>query len=219
MKATLASLCVALSAFVTVARADDNPALSNPAPSADTSARAKLKTAWPASRAVTHRTSASGVPNFGKLNDFIWRSGQPSREGYQALAGQGLKTVVNLREEYPQDKDLLPQGVRYVYIPIKDEHAPTDEQANLFLETASNPDNWPLLVHCQGGQGRAGVMSALIRHSFDGWNHDMLMKEVGNYRSKHLGFISVPMAGSQQKFIQQWEASADQSQDKWMIGS
>ncbi len=145
------------------------------------------------------------MPNFGKLNDNIWRSGQPTREGYRGLAAAGLKTVVNLRQECPQDKDLLPEGINSVYIPIKDDHEPTVEQAKEFMKVASDPKNWPLLVHCKGGEGRAGVMSALVRHSMDGWEHGMVMKEVGNFRTRHLGFIATPMAGCQQTFIQQWE--------------
>jgi protein-tyrosine phosphatase len=208
MKKIWGVLCVALLAFAQIAQGDDNASASRtapPAPPAATSAQKSLKEAWPASNAPIRPIKESGVPNFGKLNDYIWRSGQPSRDGYQFLATQGLKTVINLREEFPQDKDLMPQGVRYVYIPIKDEHAPTDAQAKEFLKTAADPANWPLLVHCQGGQGRAGLMSALIRRSFDGWDHNKIMKEVGNFRVKYLGFIKIPMASSQQKFIQHWE--------------
>ena len=70
-------------------------------------------------------------------------------------------------EEYRQDEDLMPKGVKYVYIPVKDENAPTAEQAKQFVDVISNPDNWPVLVHCKGGEGRAGVFSAVVRHSFD----------------------------------------------------
>ena len=163
-----------------------------PAPGAPLAAKAAAATtaaSWHATMEPTHRIVAKGVPNFGKLNDNIWRSGQPTTEGYQQLAALGLKTVVNLRKEFPQDKDLLPQGVNYVYIPITDEHAPTAEQAKQFLDVASNPANWPLLVHCHGGEGRAGVMSALVRRCLDGWDCGKALKEAGNFRVKHLGLF------------------------------
>src|SRR5262245_43069044 len=80
--------------------------------------------AWPSTAAATNRLKEKGVPNFGKLNANIWRSGQPTAEGYKNLQAAGLKTVVNLREEFPGDKDLLPAGVNYFYIPIKDDHEP-----------------------------------------------------------------------------------------------
>src|ERR1041384_3518124 len=71
---------------------------------------------WPETISATRRVKQIGVPNFGKLNKVIWRSGQPRREGYRRLAALGLKTVVNLCEEYPQDREIVPAGVMYVYI-------------------------------------------------------------------------------------------------------
>ena len=50
-------------------------------------------------------------------------------------------------------------------------------------------------------------MSALVRHSFDKWQHNLVMKEVGAFRTKHLGFITTPMARCQQNFIENWEKS------------
>jgi len=203
MKKSLAIAGITLLALAPIARialCDDNASKT----AASTTATV-TKGGWPVSTAPIHHAKAGGVPNFGKLNDDVWRSGQPTRDGYKALAAQGLKTVVNLREEFPQDKELLPPGIKYVYIPVKDEHAPTDEQARLFIETVSNPANWPVLVHCKGGEGRAGTMAALVRHSFDGWDNDRIMKEVGNFRVKHLGFITTAMPSCQRDFIKHWE--------------
>lgn len=131
------------------------------------SAQMSLSAVWPESATTSCSIKKNGVPNFGKLNQHIWRSGQPTHEGYSQLAGEGLKTVVNLREEYPQDSALLPGGINYFSIPIKDMHAPTLHQADQFLDIVSDSNNWPILVHCHAGEGRAGVMSALVRYSFD----------------------------------------------------
>jgi protein tyrosine phosphatase (PTP) superfamily phosphohydrolase (DUF442 family) len=171
---------------------------------ATTTAAVHAKAAYKPTADPVHRLVKIGVPNFGRLNDDIWRSGQPTEEGYAQLAKEGLKTVVNLRKEFPEDKDLVPAGVKYVYIPIADQHAPTAEQAKQFLEVASDPDNWPLLVHCHGGEGRAGVMSALVRRSLDGWDSGKALKEAGKFRIKHLGLFTLPMPSCQKQFIQAW---------------
>ena len=204
MKKTLALAGIALFAFAPLARGNDDKTAANSTQPTDSAVKID-RTAWPATSAPAHKIKENGVPNFGKLNDDIWRSGQPTKDGYKRLAAQGLKTVVNLREEFPQDKDLLPAGVNYVYIPIKDQHEPTAAQAKQFMDVVTNPDNWPVLVHCQGGQGRAGTMAALVRHSMDGWDYDKTMTEVESFRSKVMGLFSVPMAGCQRTFIKNWE--------------
>src|SRR5256885_2285708 len=115
---------------------------------------ARLVDVWPASARPVRRLVEAGVPDFGQLNAYVWRSGQPTREGYRHLAAMGLKTVVNLRAEFPKDKDLVPTGVRYVFIPVRDTHPPTKEQARQVLDIVARPENWPLLVHCESGEGR-----------------------------------------------------------------
>lgn len=206
MNTIYGALCLSLAAAapLQIARCDGAPSNTVQVIAADAALTKAPRSGWPVTLEPVHRAKVDGVPNFGKLNNMIWRSGQPSRQGYELLAKQGLKTVVNLRQEFPQDENLTPPGVRYVYIPIKDEHEPTEEQARKFIEVASNPDNWPLLVHCHAGEGRAGVMSALVRCSLDKWDQGKVMQETGNFRLSHLGFIRVPMAACQQRFIQQW---------------
>ena len=39
------------------------------------------------------------------------------------------------------------------------------------------------------------------------------MKEVGNFRSKYLGFVSLPMASTQQQFIHHWEDTLAQTKE------
>jgi protein tyrosine phosphatase (PTP) superfamily phosphohydrolase (DUF442 family) len=159
---------------------------------------------WPTSDTPSRRSKAKGVPNFGKLNAAVWRSGQPSKEGMEELAKMGVKTIVNLQLENPQEKDIVPAGVHYFYIPVKDENAPTEEQGKQFLSVVSNPNNWPVLVHCHGGEGRAGVMAALVRHAFDGWTEKQIMQEVGNFRNTYFGFVKTGLCGCQKAFLAKW---------------
>jgi hypothetical protein len=44
-----------------------------------------------------------GVPNLYRVTGNIYRSGQPTSEGFKNLAELGIKTVVNLREWHRDD--------------------------------------------------------------------------------------------------------------------
>src|SRR6185503_6929842 len=97
-----------------------------------------------------------------------------------------VNAIINLEAGYAEESLRVPPGVNYVYLPVKDEHAPTQEQAKKFLDLVANPGNWPILVHCDSGEGRTGLMCALIRHSFDGWGDERIMHEVNNFRIRRL---------------------------------
>src|SRR5580704_14476189 len=87
---------------------------ANGAARADKSAAASISAAtrpvaqWCVTDKPSRRRVASGLPDFGQLNEHVWRSGQPTRQGFQTLADMHIKTVVNLRAEFPQEKDLVP---------------------------------------------------------------------------------------------------------------
>jgi protein tyrosine phosphatase (PTP) superfamily phosphohydrolase (DUF442 family) len=160
---------------------------------------------WPSADQLSRRIVEPGLPDFGKLNANVWRSGQPTQRGYAKLAEMHVKTIVNLRAEFPEEKDRIPAGVQYFQIPITDQTPPTDEQAKQFLQIVTNPNNWPVLVHCAHGEGRTGVMCALVRYALDGWEDKRIMQEVGNFRISLLGLMKTRMCDSQRKFIQHWE--------------
>lgn len=105
------------------------------------------------------------------------RSGQPLLSEFQWLKNKGWKGNVDLRTdgEYNSigDDSKIPGFTalefHYLYLPIIDGHAPTDDQARQFLAFATNPENQPVHVHCRGGYGRAGTMIALYRYSAQHW--------------------------------------------------
>lgn len=177
------------------------------APPATSPAAIRSMSVWAETAAPVPHCVEQGIPNFGKLNAAVWRSGQPRKDGYSRLAKLGVKTVVNLQLENPRENESLPAGIKYVYIPVADHHKPTNEQAQQFLEVVANPDNWPVLVHCHGGEGRAGVMSALVRYSFDGWDKKRIESEIDNFRVAHLGLFKTKMNSEQRQFLAQWAAN------------
>lgn len=159
---------------------------------------------YSASPSVTRPMGHAPVRNFGVVSaGCIYRSGQPTRKGFEWLKSQGFRGIVCLREEHDDDAaEMAKYGFQYLYLPVPDERAPTVEQAETFLKFAANPNHWPLLVHCHGGEGRAATMAALVRYSFDGWTMNLAQREARNYR--FLKFIRGKLHASQRRFLAQW---------------
>jgi len=162
----------------------------------------KGTSSYNATQQATKPLKGAPVPNLGVVSPgCIYRSGQPSAEGFAWLKQQGFKSIVCLRKEHDDGAaEMAKYGFHYLYLPIVDETAPTKEQAESFLKFAADRENWPLLVHCAGGRGRAGCMAALVRYSFDGRSMALALQEARHYRP-----LEFPMFGSQRRFLLRWE--------------
>jgi protein tyrosine phosphatase (PTP) superfamily phosphohydrolase (DUF442 family) len=145
-----------------------------------------------------------GIPirNFGVVvPGCLYRSGQPKEKGYQWMRQQGFKGIVCLRKEYDNGTDKMKSyGLNYLYLPITNERTPTDDQAREFLAFVQNRENWPVLVHCEAGVGRASTMAALARYAMDGWSMSDALREARKYRP--FGFR---MFGQQRRWLNRWK--------------
>ena len=60
-----------------------------------------------------------------------------------------------------QTRNASARGVRLVEIPLEAETPPTLEQVDRWLELFDDPQNLPVLVHCEHGVVRTGMMVAV----------------------------------------------------------
>jgi len=130
--------------------------------------------AWPA------QIDVPGIPNFHQVNEHIFRGGQPTSEGWQGLAGLGVKTVIDLRrtDEHSTEaeaREVAAAGMTYVNVPMKGVVAPTDEQVTKVLAVLDSPDQ--VFVHCKRGIDRTGTVIACYRIAHDGWGRQQALKE------------------------------------------
>src|SRR5690349_4742966 len=65
------------------------------------SALAPLHALHAADHSVSRPLQITGVPNAGKVNDFLCRGGQPSDDGLRKLERLGITTIVDLRGKSP----------------------------------------------------------------------------------------------------------------------
>jgi protein tyrosine/serine phosphatase len=129
-----------------------------------------------------------GLPNLHRVNAFLYRSAQPTKEGFEFLNTQArlanpvlpVRTVLSLRA-FNDDAALVPasSALRLEQIRFKTWH-PEDEDVVKFLRIATTPALQPVLVHCQHGSDRTGTMVAIYRIAFEGWTQAQATDEMIN---------------------------------------
>jgi protein tyrosine/serine phosphatase len=125
--------------------------------------------------------------------DFLFRRFAAVREGVlyrsqlldaETLRGKverhGIRTIVNLTHQQEADMRVAEEtGARYVW--LHSEQVPRPEITRAFLAILDDPANHPVLVHCQHGSGRTGVMAALFRMEYEGWSAEDAIREARLY--------------------------------------
>lgn len=62
------------------------------------------------------------------------------------------------------------EGVRYFN--IKSDQIPSATSLDSFYTVMDNPDNYPVLIHCYHGVGRAGLYSAIYQIEYEGLSNE-----------------------------------------------
>lgn len=162
---------------------------------------------WQLALAADANTPAAHVRNFGKVNDHLYRGGEPTLTGLQELGAMGVKVDIDLREASEGaeiEKEAAQKlGMKYINIPFPPFSAPPNPlvQRVLALLTGSNTD--PVFVHCRRGKDRTGTVIACYRIQHDGWDNQRALAEARQYgmsfaergmRSYIIHFTPVPPA-------------------------
>lgn len=127
-----------------------------------------------------------GLPNLHRVTPVLYRSAQPTPAGWASLEQLGVRTVLSLRafhvDEVPRASKLRPHRISF-----KSWH-PEEEDVVRFLTFVRDPGNQPVLVHCQHGADRTGMMVATLRMALEGWSRKDAIREMveGGY-----GFHSI----------------------------
>ncbi len=129
------------------------------------------------------------LPNFHRVSEGIYRSGQPSRSGISELKRLGVRSVLNLRARTrAAERDQLRKlGMNSVHVPIhsgKLSYQAIDDA----LGKLADPALRPISVHCRFGKDRTGYVIAAYRVVIEGWSVNRAAEEAeklgccaGNY--------------------------------------
>jgi len=126
------------------------------------------------------------LPNFQKVDDHVYRGGQPSDSGFQNLAKLGIKTVVDLREigehsQAEEQKIVTGLGMKYVSIPMHGLSTPEDQKVAAVEALFNDTTAGPVFVHCKRGADRTGMVVAVYRISHDQWQNKKALSEAKSY--------------------------------------
>jgi protein tyrosine phosphatase (PTP) superfamily phosphohydrolase (DUF442 family) len=203
MKRALPTLCLVflfLFAFAPRLRAQTQALAATPSA---TSFRRSSTTPSDARHAYGEKLHLRGVPNFGKVNDHLYRGAQPRDAGLLELKELGITTIVDLRAEDPaksrqEEEKAEALGMRFVEIPVGGWSPPADSQVAQFLAIFRDRPQEKVFVHCHLGEDRTGVFIASYRMAFDKAPPDQALKEM--YYFGFNGFWHPSMASFVQKF-------------------
>ena len=125
-----------------------------------------------------------GIGNFGKVNEKLFRGGQPSESGVARLKELGVKSIIDLRlpaEVKKQEKAAaLANGLVYTNVPLRGLGAPRDEQVKTVLGLIDTLPS-PVFIHCVYGCDRTGTIVACYRIAGDKWSNEDALAEAKQY--------------------------------------
>ncbi|GAA94466.1 uncharacterized protein L969DRAFT_97328 [Mixia osmundae IAM 14324] len=123
-------------------------------------------------RMRTSKTLPSLVPplNFGLVVAGVFRSGHPNRQNFEFLDTLGLRSIMYLADEtYRSDTSnwATARGLKIMHFRMEQIKEPWGEIDEAMMAEAVSfcldTRNLPLLVHCNKGKSRVGLLCAILR--------------------------------------------------------
>lgn len=115
----------------------------------------------------------------------VYKSGViPPDEIADYVKEYNIKSIVDLRfpgtgddvnnpeipAELTAEKEAIAQLEGVNYFNNGSDQIPTQKNLDYFFEIMDNPDNYPVLLHCYHGVGRAEMYSAIYRIEYENWD-------------------------------------------------
>lgn len=121
------------------------------------------------------------LPNFARVNERLYRGGQPRKNSMERLVALGVKTIINLRDDDEKARTeadaAKTAGIHYFNVPLKRFGRPNNLEVARILSLIGDKENGIVFVHCHKGEDRTGLIIALFRISHDGWSaHDAIQE-------------------------------------------
>lgn len=125
--------------------------------------------------------------NFARVCEGVYRSSFPRIENFDFLKSIKLKSILCLiPEEYPIENNKFNEieGINFYQIGLSGNKEPfvkiKPELVTEALKILINPENHPILIHCNRGKHRTGCIVGCLR-KLQQWSHSMIFDEYRKY--------------------------------------
>ena len=118
----------------------------------------------------------------------------------------GIRTVVNLRSELENEKGawhareaevVAREGARLLDLPMNTGYPPDPQVLEAWLRLLDDPASRPLLVHCEYGVVRTGMMVAVFEMEYGGQTNQQAWADFESFGRK----LEAPVLGRVRGFI------------------
>ncbi len=135
--------------------------------------------------------ASASIKNWYRVDADVFRSEQPTRAAFEEMRAKGIRTIINLRHDLSDESLTSGLGFGLVEIPIRAWGFSEDDIVKVLKAIQAAPK--PVLVHCQMGSDRTGVVIAMYRIVFQGWTKEDALAELedGGF-GFHRYYLNIP---------------------------
>jgi protein tyrosine/serine phosphatase len=165
-----------------------NFALAVSAPAQLAAPPAEVKQSASAARPAERATPIDVSLNLYQIVPGLYRSAQPKQRDVALLNELGIRTIISFRANNPDEGRLDVPQINLVRVPMNTWDIGDDEIISALRAIEKARRDGPVLIHCQHGADRTGVVSAMYRIIEQGWTAEQAVREL---RQGGYGFHSI----------------------------
>jgi len=131
--------------------------------------------------------------NLYQITPQLYRSAQPEQHDVPRLQALGIRTIISFRAWHRDEDAFTMPGVKLVRVPMDTWKIGDKQIVRALLAIESALQDGPVLIHCQHGADRTGVVSAMYRILNQGWTVEQASRELerGNF-GFHGIWVNIP---------------------------
>jgi len=116
--------------------------------------------------------------NLYRIRPGLYRSQRLERGDIALLQALGVRTVINLRAFHSDDAILTDTGIQSIDVPMHSWNIRDEQVVAALVAIERALPRGAVLIHCQHGADRTGLISAMYRILFQHWDREEALREL-----------------------------------------